>query len=224
MHRSESLLLVARRSISVSDAVVACRSSNSLQRWPPGNRQESRPSHAVNRYPPALPHHRAASPAPRQRPDEHRCPRLLQRRRAGFNPHAFDLARESAGSQHLLTRRCGIDPIGAGEHWRRLARHRRSAGEGSNLIQRRREGEEPVAGHSAIRWLQADHAANCGRLPDGSTCVGSARAMRSEPTPRRRTMDHRVHDRSPTDCARGRTRSSHSTTPSQTRRSSSCRR
>ena len=52
---------------------------------------------------------------------------------------------------------------------------RDAAREGPDLVERRREGDEAVAADAAVGRLQADDAAERGRLPDGAAGVGAER-------------------------------------------------
>ena len=99
-------------------------------------------------------------------------------------------------------------------------------GERPDLVEARREGDEPVAGHAPVGRLHADHAAQGGGLADRAAGVGAeSRARRSRRRPRRRcrptTRPALGWGRA--GCGWARTPSSRSTSPWRTRRGWSCR-
>ncbi len=168
--------------------------------------------------------------------------RLLERRRArsGSTPSPSSVARHAdAHALQRVDRRLRVKsgtgarddvasrgswPAMTDEHQRRVFDRRRDR---SDLIERRREGEQAVARDAAVGRLEPDDAAERGRLADRAAGVGAERerdhAARRRRPPSRRSI-RRGSAPSPTGSASGRTRSSRSTIPSRTRRSWSCRR
>ena len=233
---------VARPAVHRPSAVIAARrgvrtarrrsapGSSSLPRWPPGSRRESRSWRAAGRCRRASRPRAAASRAPRRT----RGGRLRRRRRstnARGTPIRSPLTSPVSAARevgHRLaatrSRRAGSGPARTPSVERRVGGRPRDR---ADLIERRGERQQAVAGDAAVGRLQADDAAERRRLADRSAGVGAERQRRAARGDRRRRAAARAAracDRSPTDSARGRTRSSRWTIPSRTRRSSSCRR
>ncbi len=99
-------------------------------------------------------------------------------------------------------------------------------GERTDLVEARRERDEPVARHEAVRGLDADDTAERGRLADRAAGIG-AESQRGELGGDRRRAAARRAARprgwGRAGCGWARTPSSRSTIPSRTRRGSSCR-
>ena len=71
--------------------------------------------------------------------------------------------------------------IVAGDDARGRAPRRRPCAEDADLIERRRERDEPVAAHAAVRRLHADDAAERRRLPHRAAGLGAERDARRCP-------------------------------------------
>ena len=123
-------------------------------------------------------------------------------------------------------RRGGVVRIGTGNDLEQQRRVLGGARQRTNLIERRGKRQQPVARHASVGRLQADDAGERRRLTNRAAGVRAQRGRR-QAARRRRPPSHRsirpACDRSPTDCATDRTRSSRSTSPSRTRRGWSCR-
>ena len=99
------------------------------------------------------------------------------------------------------------------------------AGERARLVERRREGDHPVAADRAVGGLQPDDPAQRGGLADRAAGVGadaSTAPCPRPPRPRRRRTSRPGRAWCPTGSASGRTRCSRSRSPSRTRPGWSC--
>ena len=95
-----------------------------------------------------------------------------------------------------------------------------------DLVERRRERDDAEPRDRAVGRAQADVAAERRGLLDRAAGVGAERPRREPARDRGRRAAARAAGDAlgvPRDCATGRTRSSRSTSPSRTRRCSSCR-
>ena len=131
---------------------------------------------------------------------------------------------------HRAPARCGIDVESIGSWPPITSSSERGIGdrraERTDLVEARRERDEPVAGDQPVGRLHADHAAERRGQADRAAGVGAERERqrsprrprpRCRPTTRRRLGWGRAGSRW------ARTPSSRSTSPSRTRRGSSCR-
>ncbi len=82
-------------------------------------------------------------------------------------------AAEIVGRRRRCARR--VFGIGAGDHLQRQRRVRHRRGKWSNLIERRREGEQAIARNPAVGRLEPDDAAESGRLSNRTAGVGAER-------------------------------------------------
>ena len=82
-------------------------------------------------------------------------------------------AADVVGARFLRRRR--IEGIGAREHGQRNRRVVGGARHRPNLIERGRKRDQPVARDAAVGRLQADDAAERGRLPDRAAGIGAER-------------------------------------------------
>ena len=102
--------------------------------------------------------------------------------------------------------------------------HQRGVGDGArqraDLVERGGEGDQAVAADPAVGRLEADDAAQRGRLADRAARVGAERERRelgAAPPPPSRRSSRRARARDPTGCGSGRTPSSRWTSPWRTR-------
>ena len=128
--------------------------------------------------------------------------------------------------RYLCVQAGGVARILAGERPEQHGRVAHAARERADRVERRRERDQPVPADQPVRRFQPDHAAERRRLPDGAAGVGAQRPHGLARRDRGRRPTARCRPapcRGPTGCGRARTPSSRSTSPSRTRRSSSCR-
>ena len=124
-------------------------------------------------------------------------------------------ARRCAGRPRRSAARPGSRARARSRWWRRAGRGRRArrgtratsstcARERADLVERRGERDDAVAADAAVGRLEADHAAERGRLPDRPAGVGAERERRHARGHRRRGAARRAAGharRGPRDCA-----------------------
>ena len=106
------------------------------------------------------------------------CRVLVERRGSDFANRAdlqafdavFDRFEVVLDRQVAASRIAGI---GAGDRAECQCGVADGSGERSDLVERRGEGDQAVAGNAAVGRLDADDAAEGGRLPDGATGIGA---------------------------------------------------
>ena len=150
----------------------------------------------------------------------------MRRPASGVLRRAARAGAEGGDVGHGGVRRRGVGVVVAGHRGEDVGGVLDGPRERTDLIERRSEGEQPVARDAAVGRLEADHAAERARLADRSAGVGAERDRRQAGGHRhRRAAARSAGDaiRAPMGCGSRRAPSSRSTSPSRTRRSWSCR-